>query len=135
VVAPPAAADRESRSSSPSPSGSERSAAGRRRSDSGTLSIDFEHHLRRGTLQVWVDGERVLDESFDGRVTRKILMFERRKGVVQQSLALTPGTHDIRLRVRWDDNVKTARISGAFKPGAVRRLSARLGDALELRWR
>jgi serine/threonine-protein kinase len=133
VEAAPAEADRESLSSSPSPSGSQTSAAGHRRSESGMLSIEFEHHLRRGTLQVWVDGDRVLDESFDGRVTRKILMFERRKGVVQQSLALAPGTHQIRVRVHWDNNVKTARISGAFKPGAVRRLSARrTGAALEV---
>jgi serine/threonine protein kinase len=104
----------------------------------GTLAIEFEHHLRRGNLQVWVDDERVVDEDFDGRVTRKILSLQLRKGVIQHQLALSPGRHDVRVQVGWDDNVKSARISGAFPPGATRRLDvqvARLGGKLGLAWK
>jgi eukaryotic-like serine/threonine-protein kinase len=104
----------------------------------GKLAIEFEHHLRRGNLQVWVDGERVCDEDFDGRVTRKILALKLRKGVVQQVLTLEPGRHEVRVQVKWDDNVKTGLISGSFPPGATRRLDVEIGrirGKLSLNWK
>jgi hypothetical protein len=104
----------------------------------GRLDIEFEHHLRRGNLQVWVDGVGVVDEDFDGRLTRKILALELRQGVVQQQLAVVPGQHEVRVQVRWDDNVKSARISGRFRPGASRRLAVQVGRLrgnLSLAWK
>jgi hypothetical protein len=100
--------------------------------------IEFEHHLKHGNLQVWVDDARVVNDDFDGRITRKILSFELRKGLVQQRLALAPGSHSVRVTVRWDDNTRTARISGAFRPGAARKLDvdvSRIGGKLTLSWR
>jgi hypothetical protein len=104
----------------------------------GQLAIEFEHHLRHGNLQVWVDDARVVDEDFDGRVTRKLLSLELRKGLVQQRLTLSPGRHDVRVDVRWDDNSKSARISGVFRPGASRQLDvqvSRIGGKLSLAWK
>jgi serine/threonine protein kinase len=104
----------------------------------GTLAIEFEHRLREGNLKVWVDGASVVDEDFDGRVTRKILGLTLRKGVVQQQLALSPGRHEVKVEVRWDDNVKSARTSGTFKPGATRRLQVQVGRIrgnLSLDWK
>jgi hypothetical protein len=104
----------------------------------GELAIEFEHHLKHGNLQVWVDDVRVVNDDFDGRVTRKILSFELRKGLVQQRLALAPGRHSVRVTVRWDDNTKTTRISGVFRPGASRKLDvqvSRIGGKLSLAWR
>jgi eukaryotic-like serine/threonine-protein kinase len=104
----------------------------------GRLAIEFEHHLRRGNLQVWVDDERVCDEDFDGRVTRKILALKLRRGVVEQVLTLEPGRHEVRVQVKWDDNVKTGRISGTFAPGATRRLDVAVGrirGKLSLDWK
>ena len=105
---------------------------------SGQLAIEFEHHLRHGNLQVWVDDARVVDEDFDGRVTRRILALELRKGLVQQRLALRPGRHEVRVAVRWDGNTKTARLSGVFRPGASRKLDvqvSRIGGKLSLAWK
>ncbi|HEV7500789.1 MAG TPA: hypothetical protein VGQ33_12335, partial [Vicinamibacteria bacterium] len=105
---------------------------------SGELAIEFEHHLKHGNLQVWVDDARVVNDDFDGRITRKILSFELRKGLVQQRLALAPGRHSVRVTVRWDDNTKTARITGAFHPGVARKLDvevSRIGGKLGLSWR
>ena len=85
-----------------------------------------------------MDDARVVDEEFDGRVTRRILSLELRKGLVQQRLALSPGRHDVRVTVRWDDNTKTARLSGVFRPGASRKLDvqvSRIGGKLSLAWR
>jgi len=104
----------------------------------GQLVIEFEHHLKHGNLQVWVDDDRVVNDDFDGRVTHKILSFELRKGLVQQRLALSPGRHTVRVTVRWEDNTRTARISGAFRSGASRTLDvdvSRMGGKLGLEWK
>jgi lysophospholipase L1-like esterase len=57
---------------------------------------------------------------------------------VQQQLEMTPGAHDVRVQVRWDDNVKSARISGRFRPGGSRRLEVQVGRLrgnLSLSWK
>lgn len=104
----------------------------------GRLIVDFEHHLKRGTLRVWIDDKLALDEDFDSRRTRKILAFELREGLVQEVLTLPPGEHEVRVQVRWDDNVRTARIAGGFRSGATRRLDvtvARITGKLSLEWK
>ena len=57
----------------------------------GRLAIDFEHHLKSGRLRVWVDGDLVLEEELDARVTKKILSFSVRKGMVDETLEVRPG--------------------------------------------
>jgi hypothetical protein len=104
----------------------------------GQLAIDFEHHLRDGKLQVWVDGGSVFDADFDAQETRRILAFTVRRGLVQEVVPLPPGPHEVTVRVQWEDNVRTARIAGTFDAGATRRLDvsvARLGGKLSLRWK
>lgn len=104
----------------------------------GRLVIEFEHHIRKGKLRVWVDNKRVLDQDFDGKVVRRILSLELRKGVVQQALTLDPGRHEVRVQVSWDKNVKSSRISGTITPGATRRLDVEVGRLrgnLSLNWK
>ncbi|HVR72411.1 MAG TPA: hypothetical protein VMT87_16360, partial [Vicinamibacteria bacterium] len=102
------------------------------------LAIDFDHHLRSGTLEVWVDDELVLDEPIEGRVTKKVLSFRLRKGTVQETLEIVPGPHEVRVQVAWDGRRRSARINGEFKAGLTRRLDvsvARLTRELTLDWR
>lgn len=102
------------------------------------LVVEFEHHIRKGKLKVWVDDKPVLDQDLDGRVVHRILSLEMRRGVVEESLALDPGRHEVRVRVRWDKNVKTSRIQGTFASGATRRLDVdvgRLRGKLSLAWK
>ena len=102
------------------------------------LVVEFEHHIRKGRLKVWVDDQPVLDQDLDGRVVRRILSLELRKGVVEESLALDPGPHEVRVQVRWDKNVKSSRIQGTFAAGATRRLDVdvgRLRGNLSLAWK
>jgi len=104
----------------------------------GRLVIQFEHHIRSGNLQVWVDDKPVLDQDFDGLLVRRILSMELRKGVVEEALALDPGRHEVRVQVSWEKNVKTSRISGRFAPGATRRLDVNVGRLrgnLSLEWK
>ena len=109
-----------------------------RKPEPGHLVMEFAHHIRKGRLTVWVDDERALDEDFNGRVVRRILSLSLHKGVLQKSLALEAGRHDVRVRVSWDEHVKTSRISGTFAPGSTRRLDlevGRLRGNLSLAWK
>jgi hypothetical protein len=102
------------------------------------LAIDFDHHLKSGTLEVWVDDMLVLEETIEGRVTQRVLSFRLRKGSVQQTLDVTPGPHEVRVQVSWDGRRRSARVSGMFTSGATRRLEisvARLTRELALDWR
>jgi hypothetical protein len=103
----------------------------------GRLAVDFEHHLRSGRIQVWVDEEEVLDEALDSRVARKILSLRLRKGTFEEVLPISAGKHEVRVRVAWSDKVRTRRISGVFADGQTRRLQVRVSrifNELSLKW-
>ena len=56
----------------------------------------------------------------------------------RDELEVPPGLHEVRVEVRWDDNVRTERIVGSFRSGATRRLEAGLGRIrrdLSLEWK
>ena len=61
------------------------------------------------------------------------------EGIVPRNeLEIPPGLHEVRVEVRWDDNLRTERIVGNFRPGATRRLEASLGRIrrdLNLEWK
>jgi hypothetical protein len=104
----------------------------------GHLRIDFEHPLESGTLRVWVDNELVVDQRLTSRVHKEALVFKLRRGLVQELLEVSPGNHDVRVQVKWEDNEKTEHISGVFKAGVTKRLEASLGRLrknLSLDWR
>jgi len=130
---------------SPEPAGALERAIGRVgsllvRPDPAELVIDFEHSLKTGTLKVWVDEKAVFEEKLDSRVTKSIAGLKLRKGKLQGSLDVSPGRHEIRVQVAWDDNEKTESIWANFKPGTKRQLEARLRGIgglrdLSLQWR
>ena len=110
----------------------------RKPSPAAWLSIGFEHHLASGTLEVWVDGKRMVKEALDSRVTRKLPMLELRKGSVQQTLTLAPGRHEVRVRLRSGEDRRIAHTTAIFKAEATRRLevtASRLGGGLTLEWK
>jgi len=98
----------------------------------------MEHHLRSGTVRVWLDDRLVVEETLDARVTGKILFFPVRKGVVEERLKVAPGRHELRVQVKWDDNSEVKRIAGTFRAGATKQLEigiSRLGGGLSLDWK
>jgi len=104
----------------------------------GRLRIDFDHPLRRGTLRVFVDDEMALEESLTGEKRTKALVFGLHEGSSRNELEIAPGLHEVRVEVRWEENVRTERIVGNFRPGATRRLAASLGRIrrdLDLEWK
>ena len=104
----------------------------------GRLRIDFDHPLRSGTLRVFVDDELALEEPLTGQKRTKALVFGLHEGSSRNELEIPPGLHEVRVEVRWDENVRTERIVGNFRPGATRRLEASLGRIrrdLNLEWK
>jgi serine/threonine protein kinase len=104
----------------------------------GHLRIDFDHPLKTGHIRVFVDDELALDEWLSGQEKTKALVFKLHGGTFRDVLDVSPGLHEIRVEVRWDDNVRKERIVGNFRSGATRRLDASLGRIrrdLSLDWR
>jgi hypothetical protein len=100
--------------------------------------IDFEHPLKTGSLKVWVDEALVLDDDIEGRVTREVAGLRIHKGKIKHTLTVLPGRHEVRVRVAWEDNVKTEVLGGIFKEGSTRQLEIRLGRILKnlsLEWK
>jgi serine/threonine protein kinase len=95
------------------------------------LAIELEHSLETGILRVWIDDDLSIERRLDGETTKKLLVLKGRKGSLAQTLDVSPGEHEIRVDVAWDDNVKTRRIAGTFRPGSTRRLGAKLGGLLK----
>ena len=103
-----------------------------------SLAVHMEHHLKSGTVRVWLDDRLVVEETLDARVTGKILFFPVRKGVVEERLRVAPGRHELRVQVKWDDNTEVKRIAGTFRAGATRQLEigiSRLGGDLSVEWK
>ncbi len=108
------------------------------RTPSSYLSVGFEHRLKSGVLEVWVDGQRVAEETLDSRVTKKMLLLTVRKGSVQETLELRPGRHKVRVRIVSGGETRSARVRATFRAGATRRLEvklARLSGKIELEWK
>ncbi len=102
------------------------------------LRIDLDHPLRSGTLRLFVDDEMAFEEKLTGEKRTKALVFGLHEGSSRNELEIPPGRHEVRVEVRWDENVRTARIVGNFRPGATRRLEASLGRIrrdLKLEWK
>ena len=99
--------------------------------------MTFEHSLKGGVFRVTVDDLKVVEQPFGSRVTRKIVGIEMRKGLLTETLEITPGLRNIRVEVLWDDNKKSERSQTFFNPGSRLRLKAKLGGIrknLSLEW-
>jgi len=95
------------------------------------LVVDFEHSVKSGMLRVWLDEELVLDEELSGRQTKKLLVLKGRSGAFVNKLEVEPGRHELKVEVRWDDERRIKSAVATFRPGATRRLEARLGGLLK----
>ncbi len=102
------------------------------------LLLDFEHPLKNGRLKVWIDDQLVAEEALEGLVTRKLAGLKFRSGGLEQTFEVQPGRRTVTVEVAWDDEFRRESLSGTLKPGARRRLEARLGrlrKGLSLDWR
>jgi tRNA A-37 threonylcarbamoyl transferase component Bud32 len=88
------------------------------------LEISLVHSLESGSLQVWVDDAVVLEKSFDGRVTKKVLNFKLYKGSVNGKIDVEPGDRTVRVQVTGEGYSGSKRIRGGFGSGMTRILRA-----------
>jgi serine/threonine-protein kinase len=101
--------------------------------------VDFEHPLSSGRHRVWLDGEELLVEPLRGRVTKNLVLFKLKGGVVTEVLDVEPGRHLVRVEVSWDRHRerRTEEIAAILRPGETYRLEihlSRLKKDLSLRW-
>jgi len=102
------------------------------------LVVDFEHHLRAGSITVWVDDEPVLERALEGRLTQKLGRVRLYKGRVLESLDVAPARHAVRVEVSWDGKTRSAQTAASFTAGRARTLDVqvlRVVDDLVLEWR
>ncbi len=95
----------------------------------GQLAVRFEHPPRSAGVRVWVDRRLVAEERWSDRPddATRLLRFGAEDA---ESLQLTPGGHDVEVEVAWDGKRARDRIWGEIKPGATRRLRAKVGGLL-----
>jgi hypothetical protein len=101
------------------------------------IGVDFEHPLKSGTFQLWIDDELVIDEKLESRA-KKIAVVKVRKGGLRKDVAVSAGEHYIRVRVAWDDNERSETLWGKLRPGETRHLEIRIGQLrknLSLEWK
>jgi hypothetical protein len=104
----------------------------------GRLRIDFDYPFKSGTLRVYVDDELEIEEQLAGQQRKKALVFRTHAGSFREDLEVSPGLHEVRVEVRWENNVRKERIIGKFRSGATQRLEASLGlirRDLNLEWK
>jgi serine/threonine-protein kinase len=102
------------------------------------MTIDFEHHMRSGSVKVWVDDDLVLERSLEGRLIEKLGRVRLYKGRVLETVEVTPERHSVRAEVAWDGKVRAARTAATFRPDGARTLDIevlRVLDDLTLEWR
>jgi hypothetical protein len=102
------------------------------------MTIDFEHHMRSGSVKVWVDDDLVLERSLEGRLIEKLGRVRLYKGRVLEKVEVTPERHSVRAEVAWDGKVRAARTAATFRPDGARTLDIevlRVLDDLTLEWR
>jgi eukaryotic-like serine/threonine-protein kinase len=105
--------------------------------ETGKLSFRFEHHLRSGTLRVWLDDDKMIEAALTSRVTQDLKLVKLRTGKIQRLIGVTPGTHRIRVEVRSGEDIKVKETTAIFKAGVTRRLQAsvnRVTGGLSLDW-
>jgi serine/threonine-protein kinase len=104
----------------------------------GRLRINFDHPLRSGILRVFVDDEQVAEERLSGQKRSMALVFKVHEGSFRDEFDVSPGVHEVRVEVRWDDNLRRESIVGHFRPDTTRTLEASLGRLrkdLSLEWK
>jgi serine/threonine protein kinase len=99
--------------------------------------VDFQHPLASGRLRLWLDEEEILLEPVRGEVTKNLVLFKLKGGVLTEVLDVSPGRHQFRVEVSWDDERRSAEVPGRFDSDQTYRLEVRLGRLqkdLSLRW-
>jgi hypothetical protein len=101
------------------------------------LRLKVQHGFRSAQLSVWVDGDLAYSGKLTGYIRKRFgLIPDSLQGTLSETLPVSSGTHQIRVRVASDDgSVQEDTISAEFTRNSQRTLSvnARHSD-LDLSW-
>jgi len=81
-----------------------------------SLRLKVQHSLRSAQLSVWVDGDLAYSGKLTGSARKKFgLIPDSMQGSLSETLPVSSGTHQVRVRVASDDGtVQEDTISGEF---------------------
>ena len=88
-----------------------------------SLRLKVQHSLRSAQLSVWVDGDLTYSEGLVGIAKRKFGLIPEVQGSLSKTLLVTPGTHQIKVRIDSDGSSRENVISGDFVHDQQRSLS------------
>ncbi|MBV9483889.1 MAG: hypothetical protein JO249_24540 [Acidobacteria bacterium] len=89
-----------------------------------TLRLRIEHHFHQAEVFIWVDDGLAYDQTVDGAVKKKMVVFRGVEGHQSNSLRVAPGEHRFRVRVHATDDSsdQTGTITGELPQEGERQL-------------
>ena len=102
-----------------------------------SLRVKLQHNLHTAQLSVWVDDDLVYNGKLYGKAKKRLgVVWEQPQGSFSDTFPLTPGSHQVRVRVAADDGtVQEDAIHGNFVRESQLTLSAMAHhDQLSMAW-
>ena len=99
--------------------------ASQEQSSSCQLGIAVQHHFMTADLSVWIDNHASYNHSLRGETRKRVVFFKGIEGYLSDVVQLTPGEHQIRVRVLSADGSydESSSILGTFAAGTKRLLT------------
>jgi serine/threonine-protein kinase len=91
------------------------------------LRVEFDHHLKYGTMRAWIDDDLRLERELTPSSTRNLLFTRLYRGRVAETMEVAPGNHRVRVEVAWEGRRRVAQTFGRFDAGGTRRLEVTVG--------
>lgn len=106
---------------------------------SATLELSVDHQFKDATLFLWIDDQLKLTRELHGGSGKKLVVFKTTHGADSESVQLTSGTHQIRVRTQSSDQTidLSKAISAEFNPGQDKTLLISFekhNSAMRLAW-
>jgi eukaryotic-like serine/threonine-protein kinase len=101
------------------------------------IRLAVTHPFEDGRLIVWIDGVLVHEAKLQASSSRRIIAFKVREGSAQSMLDVTPGPHEVRVEVTWNQGRTTRTKVVDVAEGSTGLLEARVGrmsKELSLAW-
>ncbi len=102
--------------------------ASQEQSASCQLGIAVKHHFMTADLSVWIDDHASYNHSLRGATRKRVVFFKGVEGYLSDVVQLTPGEHQIRVRVLSADGSydESSSILGTFAAGTEKLLTVDL---------
>jgi hypothetical protein len=88
------------------------------------LRLRVEHRFEQAEVFIWVDDKLAYNQTVDGTVKKKMVLFKGVEGHQSDFIRVAPGEHRLRVRVHASDDSydQTATLSGSLPQEGERQL-------------